>query len=163
MRLIKRTALQFTEDLWTWLAVNPEKEKEDYPEWEKNGGSIPDMVYDCPCCEYIVSVAGLTGPDELERWGYNRKDCARCPLSKLWPNGDCQSARSPFMAWWNANPKGRFGRLIRVSNATMIADAAREERLRLERKVKFRKNRRRMEGVRDSIKSIQKSRRRDGD
>ena len=126
MKLTKRTALQFCEDIWTWLAVHPEKGKEDYPEWEKNGGSIPEMMFDCPCCEY-------TSPDGTE--------CIRCPLFQFWPHGDCEDHSSPYWIWRNADPRSRFGRLIRNSCATLIASAAREERLRLERKAKLRKER----------------------
>lgn len=129
MRLIKRTALQICENLWIWCAEYPEKEKEDYPEWEKNGGSIPEMMFDCPCCAY-TSLDEDLGPE-----------CTCCPLFEFWPRGDCSDSSSPYTIWSDTNKKSRFGRLIRISCATLVANAAREERLRLERKAKLRKER----------------------
>jgi len=138
MRLTKVMALQLCEDLWGWLAVNPEKGKKDWPEWEWNGGSIPKMTYDCPCCEY--GAAGRT-KKEVEGTGIMRNECKRCPLTGFWPTGRCLDECSPFLIWDSTNPKSRFGRLIRTGYATMIAGAARQERERLEHKAKRRKTR----------------------
>jgi len=43
MRLTRSVASLLCEDAWSWLAVNPEKEREEWPGWEANGGSIPEM------------------------------------------------------------------------------------------------------------------------
>lgn len=139
MKLTKRTALQFCEDLWFWLAEHPEKDKGDYPEWEKNGGSIPNMLHDCPCCEYVVSILGANDIQNPQR------DCVHCPLSQFWSqfwaDGNCYELSSPYRVWRATSLRSRFGRLIRISCATQIASAAREERLRLERKARLRKER----------------------
>ena len=55
--------------LWNWLAENPDKNKEDWPEWEENGGERPRILCGCFACESVA-----------------RKGCdsgSRCPLE--WP------------------------------------------------------------------------------
>ena len=46
--LTAKKALRITRELWTWLARHPDKQKEDWPGWEKYG----EMVCGCPLCEY---------------------------------------------------------------------------------------------------------------
>lgn len=36
--------------LWLWLADNPTKGKEDWPEWKYNGGKIPSVTLNCFAC-----------------------------------------------------------------------------------------------------------------
>jgi len=138
MRLTKSVALQLCEDLWGWLALNPEKGKEEWPGWEANGGTVPEMPYDCPCCGYGTQIAGRT-KEEVEKGGIEEDECKCCPLARFWPTGRCLNKQSPFMIWDGTNPRGRFGPLIRIGYATMIAGAARQERERLEHKAKGRK------------------------
>jgi len=140
MRLTKSTALQFCEDVWSWLAVNPEKDKSDYPGWEANGGSVPKMTYDCPCCEYAVTASGRKRLEAECSGVRENTECGRCPLAKFWPSGGCLTLSSPFIIWDGANPRSRFGRIIRTGCATMIALAAKQERERLERKAGRRKS-----------------------
>lgn len=139
MRLTKGAALQVCEDLWSWLAVNPEKKKEDYPGWERNGGGLPGMPYDCPCCAYATQIAGRT-KEEVESEGIAEDECERCPLIEFWP-GRCFVGDTLFVMWDSADPKGRLGKLVRTGYATMIATAAKQERKRLEQKAKRRKRR----------------------
>ena len=49
MILTARQALEICIELWTWLRDNPDKEKYEWPSWEKYGA----MVSECPLCEYI--------------------------------------------------------------------------------------------------------------
>ena len=37
--------------LWLWLADNPTKRKDDWPEWRFNEGKIPSCGNDCFACE----------------------------------------------------------------------------------------------------------------
>lgn len=61
--------------LWNWLAENPDKVKDDWPEWEENGGSILYIHNDCFACEY----ATRTKPNWTQK-------CPYCPLE--WPIND---------------------------------------------------------------------------
>ena len=38
--------------LWDWLSMNPDKNKEDWPGWITNGGTIYRVLADCFACEY---------------------------------------------------------------------------------------------------------------
>jgi len=160
MRLTKIIALQFCEDIWNWLAVNPGKDKSDYPDWEVDGGSMPEAPYDCPCCGYAVSFSGGT-KDGVEDTGISREQCKHCPLASFWPGGRCLDQYSPYMLWDKTNPKSKFGPLIRMSCAMMIAGAARQEWQRLESKAKSRKDNRVMREVQSTVSGIQKARRRE--
>jgi len=140
MRLTKSTALQICEDMWSWLAVNPNRGKEEWPGWEANGGGISEMPYDCSCCAYAVQPAGRTKYG-VEYGGIAEDECKRCPLADFWPDGRCFISDTPFVIWDETNPRSRFGRLIRTGCATMIAGAAKQERERLERKAERRKER----------------------
>jgi len=138
MRLTKSVALQLCEDLWGWLALNPEKGKEEWPGWEANGGSIPMMPFNCPCCAYGAQITERT-TDEVRSMGIMADECKYCPLAGFWPDGRCVFANSLFQVWHGTNPRGRFGPLIRTGCATMIALAAKQERERLGRKARLRK------------------------
>lgn len=39
-------------EMWTWLADNPSKRKEDWPRWISNGGDVEAVTASCFCCEY---------------------------------------------------------------------------------------------------------------
>ena len=54
--------------LWNWLAENPDKNKDEWPEWEKNGGTVKRAVSLCFACDYVED-SMLT--------------CYECPLD--WP------------------------------------------------------------------------------
>ncbi len=41
--------------LWDWLVNNPDKEKEKWPEWGKNGGCVDYVCYSCFACRYAIS------------------------------------------------------------------------------------------------------------
>lgn len=45
--------LQLTlhQELWNWLADNPERNKEDWPKW----GYMPEVQGDCFACEYSTA------------------------------------------------------------------------------------------------------------
>lgn len=64
--------------LWNWLAENPEKVAADWPEWEYQGGTCPDISNWCFACEYASQF----------RVGIGRV-CNMCPLENARPNGHC--------------------------------------------------------------------------
>ena len=71
--------------LWRWIGKNAKVEeyigdtKSRWREWKRNGGTVQDMINDCPCCEFT---------DVLE------KGCDCCPLE--WAGRDCCSAQSEY-------------------------------------------------------------------
>lgn len=58
--------------LWLWLADNPEKSKEDWPEWDYNGGTVEKVKHLCFACEYIEETIGGC---------YGDKGLLECPLN----------------------------------------------------------------------------------
>ena len=90
-------------EMWTWLSENPEKEKDDWPGWESNGGEYPFAAFWCFACQYALSKvkkdsedSGLDEDDAQDR-------CVRCGLD--WPdNGDqndffCQGYYGVYNNW----------------------------------------------------------------
>ncbi len=79
MRLTKKLALQITEELWTWLAEEDGRCKEDWLGWVKYGG----MDRNCALCElYNESQTGR---------------CPECPYSREF--GHCQKGTKPYNEW----------------------------------------------------------------
>lgn len=114
MRLTKKKALQITADLWGWLEDNPKKEKEEWPEWEFNGGNIAVMLDDCACCEYA------------------QFECNRCPLIKLWreksSGGDPCMGEGYFNTWGDAKTpktKKKYARIIKEGALKAMEDLKR--------------------------------------
>lgn len=76
-------------NLWSWLALNPHKEKYDWPGWEYTFfflifGSRPDD--DCVCCEYANIMGMYSG---------RFRSCGSCPL----PEEACHGDDSWFDKW----------------------------------------------------------------
>lgn len=80
--------------LWTWLAKYPGFDKCDWPEWEKNGGTIEATVLFCFACEIT-------------------DDCNQCPLQ--WPRRlTCEpSADSLYNKWVHAEDMKKRSRYAR--------------------------------------------------
>lgn len=79
-------------ELWNWLADNPDKDKPEWPGWEKTGSS--DGVYDntevfsyCFLCEAMY--ASYASP------------CSHCPLNND-ALDDCLDSNSLYMQWRRA-------------------------------------------------------------
>ncbi len=87
MRLTKKLALQITEELWTWLAEEDGRKKEDWPEW----GKYREMDHDCALCEY-------TGLESRFK-----EDCSGCPYREKFCH--CQNELSPYNDWWATGKK----------------------------------------------------------
>jgi len=104
----ERQALEWTRDLWDWLAENPTKEKGHWPGWKTR----VMQPADCPCC----------GFDEVARRSdENVLSCGSCPLLKLWGNAKLFGAKpespflaccrdsSPFIKWKDARYEAKWG------------------------------------------------------
>ena len=57
-----KMALEWTRDLWAWLARNPGAEKHEWPGWKTR----QTCRYNCPCCQIV------------------KQKCSKCPLLSLW-------------------------------------------------------------------------------
>lgn len=88
MELTARRAVELSIDLWTWLGKTG-KEKEDWPEWEWNGGQYPKVGSDCFLCEH----------DSAEK-----NSCEACPYYIKYTR--CTNAGTPFAKWCNAEDEG---------------------------------------------------------
>ena len=118
-------ALRKTELMWLWLAQNPTKGKEHYPQ-----ALIDQPTHLCYCCSYVKRLkgdafnAGCSDP-------YSTHDevlLNLCPLRNFWPTG-CQGIGSSYLDWL------REGNTTRTIAATRIANAAHNEILRLCQKI----------------------------
>jgi hypothetical protein len=58
-------------ELWNWLSLNPDKEKEDWPGWDYL--SEPEEYSHCFACQYADCIPEAPA-------------CANCPL--IWPSTD---------------------------------------------------------------------------
>lgn len=88
MKLSYRKSLQICKALWTWLAANPTKHKEDWPGWKKFERGHRSFQASCPCCEYMYQNAKQG--DET---------CNLCPLiGYAWAN-DCMDEHGPYKQW----------------------------------------------------------------
>ena len=97
--------------LWNWLAENPDKEKTDWPEWEKNGGRVKRVRSNCFACEYAE---GRTCEDE-------RVDlCEDCPLVWHLKGVDkprCNLSSGLWSAWfWENTLKKRGEYALQIAN-----------------------------------------------
>lgn len=51
-KLTQKQAMEWHHRLWTWMGNGVGRVKKGWPEWEKNGGTVPACESDCPACEY---------------------------------------------------------------------------------------------------------------
>jgi hypothetical protein len=56
-------------ELWSWLALNPEAEKRDWPGWMKYGSESYVHYNRCPACR----MAGVKFTDQI-------RSCSKCPI-----------------------------------------------------------------------------------
>lgn len=97
-------------ELWTWLADNPDKGKDDWPGWEKNGEDFgvydnTEIVARCFLCEAMQSSC---------------TPCEECPLTD---DGlpDCYATGSLFQQWARARKAGDYNTAQKL--AMKIRDA----------------------------------------
>lgn len=75
----KKEAIRLHREMWSWLAKTGE-DKENWPEWEWNGGDCQGCIEFCFCCEYVFNV--------LRKDPLGKNICKKhCPLK--WPDGRC--------------------------------------------------------------------------
>ena len=87
MRLTKRKAIELSCELWKWLAKTG-MEKEDWPEWEENGGKYHTREGSyCFLCEYV------SPHDKCTIHG----SCTICPYYTAY--GFCIDNDSPYALW----------------------------------------------------------------
>lgn len=99
MKLTAKQTIDKHREQWDWHYHHPTKGKEDYHQWERNGGDIPEIKFDCFLCEYAYA-HGL--------------GCDDCLLK--WPGGTCTWRKGLFAKWSGAeSPKTRkkYAKMIR--------------------------------------------------
>ncbi len=109
MKLTKKEAIKRHRELWTWLAENPTKEKQDWPGWVRYDAALND----CFLCEYAL---------KSRKNDSNRLNiCDYCPVefkeTNDYPKGTIGYCLGGlFIRWlWTTNPKerSRLASLIR--------------------------------------------------
>lgn len=95
MKLTRKKAIELCIELWEWLALTGKK-KTDWPKWEEYGGALNH----CWFCEYnrmkFISPTKRT----------YRNNCKYCPYNTKFAykeNYSCESAKSPFFKWGQAD------------------------------------------------------------
>lgn len=91
--LTKQSALELTKELWEFMRDNKFKtslDKGKWPRWRFNGGDIPSMNYDCPCCEY-----GTYQKEKEEGYWV----CEYCPLVGYAWSITCLENNSPYCSF----------------------------------------------------------------
>lgn len=86
-------------ELWNYLAENPTKQKEDWPEWKVNGGKYSRVDGNCFACEFTID-----------------STCCDCPL--IWPNNYCAGYNGLYSKW----AKEGISLEERTSSALQIAN-----------------------------------------
>lgn len=109
--LTLKRMLKLSLELWSWFTANPDKEKEEWPRWERNGGDIPAVPNDCFCCQYVKEQTGQLGGDHC---------LSVCPMRELF-GGFCLG-----WDWYNlkdTDPRKKLGpEEIRRRYGQIIAD-----------------------------------------
>ncbi len=124
-KLRKKEALELCAALWEWLAENPTAKKHEWPQWAGNGGTVPEMLNMCPCCEYASERVAV--PFLLDKEGVT---CEHCPITKeAWDGGHVQGSKG-FYCEYHKSPYHRWRRSKRPSArrkyALQVAQLARE-------------------------------------
>ena len=108
----KRKSLEICRDLWSWLADNPSKFKDEWPGWSVYG----ECMLECPCCEYVIKTLKNT--------------CSKCILAGYAWESTCMNNNSPFILWQlaqrtiiNSSVFTQDGLLARTKYATIIKNA----------------------------------------
>jgi len=88
--------------IWDWLYQNPSKDKEDWPEWDFNGGEVKEVMALCFACKE----AGIN------KNGYS--NCHRCPIK--WNGGHCENIDSEYAKWHDSKTdktRKKYAKIIR--------------------------------------------------
>lgn len=105
--------------LWDWLVDNPECGKGNWPGWQRNGGTIPDIEEDADCFACQAGHRCITC-EEATLCGSCEKECD-CPLQ--WSTeGEtamglaCMADSSLYTAWFDESDiflRRKYARQIR--------------------------------------------------
>ena len=90
-------------EMWEWLRVNPDKDKEDYFK-SKNIDKSDIPIYRCYACQYAAEQANAD-MNLLERRGILDSVCKFCPFknwSKQFRTEACEDSLSYFADWIEA-------------------------------------------------------------
>ena len=123
-RMTKKLALFLCWKLWAYMQRTGSNNKDEWPQWERNGGKVAIMMNDCPCCEYTMMVYKTTYPK-----------CSMCPMKGLWGSKQyaCQETKdSPYELWRHAGLNCWY-KPHRKTYAGIIARFAWKEYLKLEK------------------------------
>lgn len=74
-------------ELWSWLAQNPELDKERWPGWKHNGGEYDVAAFYCFACEYakFSSAKTITNCDACPlEWDEDENCTEENSLHKIW-------------------------------------------------------------------------------
>jgi len=88
----KEDALLHCFDMWLWLALNPTKDKSQWPGFATNGGYLKlyNTTTNCPICELNVKGEASCISDDTEN---------NCIIK--WKTGHCNRKGSEFYSWNN--------------------------------------------------------------
>ena len=136
-KLTKEQSLMLCIELWDWLAMNPEKGKEDWfsiEEWKKG-----PVLHNCFACEYafLQREKKIMAQARREHPAIVPTVCFYCPLKGRWGRDYCTSYNSTYDAWEMAKKETDLP--LVSAWAQCLADTAREalEELRRKKKVKI--------------------------
>lgn len=69
--------------LWKWLSLHPEKDKEDWVGWEWNGGTVDAVSCECFACDYDDMLSMDCSDCPLD-FPLNREGKPKCSNGGLW-------------------------------------------------------------------------------
>lgn len=96
----KQNAIALSLAVWTWLAANPGKPKENLP--KPLYDAVKGLVDKCPLCEYQGSIGKRSKRD---------RSCPGCPLDTAGEN--CFQEDSAYQAWQFGNQDKKSAKRIR--------------------------------------------------
>jgi len=104
----RKEAIELHREMWTWLAENPDKCKNEWPEWQENGGSAPYAISSCFACEECSYVCIACMLD----WGIAVYDGCYCEKNE----------RSPYHNWLREKDSTIKSHLANVISKLPIRD-----------------------------------------
>lgn len=113
-KLTKKKALRHCVAMWEWLTENPLKEKEDWPEWEENGGKFQALSH-CFACEYNLQ----------QDYNYCNRNCIIPCFASI---GHCTRRGSPYI-YWSRNDSIESS----IRNAEIIRNSAKTALMKLQK------------------------------
>lgn len=103
-------ALENHRKMWGWLADNPDKFKEDWPEWKANGGRFVYRDNDCFLCDMYLDPDSDPPCPKCVDWG------VEMGKNVFEDDVPCEMDGSPFSNWRHTHStehRARFAAVIR--------------------------------------------------